>query len=124
MIDLSGQSPGILYAIGASNIGQAWTIGGWPGSDKLAVDMLKEVSCKQLSRAWLLAEPDGPRKISPGILSSFGANMARDFEIVGTFKTAEGAGGYKEVRVQQLLKPSRAIDAAMTACVAGRTTKQ
>ena len=35
MIDLTGQSPGILYAIGAVNVGQAWTIGGYPGSKRL-----------------------------------------------------------------------------------------
>lgn len=124
MIDLSGQSPGILYVLGASNIGQAWTIGGYPGSDKLAVGMLKRTSCEELSRAWLLIETEGPRKISPEILSSFGANLATDFEIVGTFKTAKGAGGHKKARVQQLLKPVRSIEDAMTACVVSRTPKQ
>lgn len=123
MIDLTGKSPGILYALSASNIGQAWNIGGYPGSDKLAVEMLKKVACEQLSRAWILDEPDSPRKISPAILSSFGANLATDFEIVGTLKTAEGAGGYKEARIQQLWKPVRSVDTAMTACAAGRATK-
>jgi hypothetical protein len=124
MIDLTGQSPGILYAIGAINIGQAWTIGGYPGSDARAVAMLKKVTCQELATAWLLVEPEGPRKISPGILLSFDANMARDFELVGTFKTAEGAGGYKEARVQQLFKPVRCVEDAMSACSAGRTPKQ
>lgn len=124
MIDLTGHSPGILYAMGASNIGQAWTLGGYPGSDALAVAMLKKVTCQELATAWLLVEPEGPRKISPEILLSFGANMATDYEIVGTFKTAEGAGGYKEARVQQLLKPARTVDDAMTACSTGRTSKQ
>lgn len=124
MIDLTGQSPGVLYALNAINIGQAWTIGGYPNSDKYAAEMLKKVSCEQISGAWLLAEPDGPRKMSPEILSSFGANMATDFEVVGMFKTAEGAGGYKEVRVQHLLKPIRAFDTAVTACVANRTSQQ
>lgn len=123
MIDLTGQSPGILYAMGASNIGQAWTIGGYPGSDKFAVEMLKKVSCEDLATAWLLAEPEGPRKITPGILLSFGSNMATDYEIVGTFKTAEGAGGYKEGRVQQLFKPVRLVDATIHACAAGRASK-
>ncbi|MCX5883614.1 MAG: hypothetical protein NTU74_18010 [Deltaproteobacteria bacterium] len=123
MIDLTGQSPGILYAIGASNIGQVWTYGGYPGSDAFAVAMLKMVTCHELATAWLLVEPEGPRKISPGTLLSFGANMATDFEIVGTFKTAEGAGGYKEARVQQLLKPIRPVEDAMAACSAGRKPK-
>ena len=123
MIDLTGQSPGILYAMCANNIGQAWTYGGYPGSDAFAVAMLKMVTCQELASAWLLVEPEGPRKISPGTLLSFGANMATDFEIVGAFKTAEGAGGYKEARVQQLLRPIRSVEDAMAACSAGRSTK-
>jgi hypothetical protein len=124
MIDLTGQSPGILYAMGASNIGQPWTIGGYPGSEALAVAMLKKVTCQELVSAWLLVEPEGPIKISSEILSSFGANMATDFEVVGMIKTAEGAGGFKDVRVQQLLKPVRAFDTAVAACVANRTSQQ
>ena len=124
MIDLSGQSPGILYSIGASNIGQAWTIGGYPGSDKLAVKKLEKVACEDLATAWLLAEPEGPRKISLDILSSFGANFSTDFQTVGTFDTATGAGGYKEVRAQMILKPIRSVDAAIAACAAMRVPKQ
>jgi fumarate reductase subunit D len=121
MIDLTGQSPGILYAMGASNIGQPWTVGGYPGSDALAVAMLRKDTCHELAVAWLLVEIEGPRKISPEILLSFGANIATDFETVGAFKTTEGAGGYKEVRVQQLLKPVRSVGGATTACAISRT---
>jgi hypothetical protein len=123
MIDLTGQSPGILYAMGASNIGQAWTIGGYPGSEALAIAALSKVTCQELAAAWLLSEPYGPRKIEPKILLSFNADIATDFEIVATFKTAEGAGGYKDVRVQQLLKPVRSFETAMNACAAGRIAK-
>ncbi len=123
MIDLTGQSPGILYALGASNIGQAWTIGGYPGSETLAIAALSKVTCQELAAAWLLSEPYGPRKIEPKILLSFNADITTDFEIVATFKTAEGAGGYKDVRVQQLLKPVRSFQTAMNACAAGRIAK-
>lgn len=124
MIDLSGRSPGILYAIGASNIGQAWTMGGYPGSDKLAIEMLNKVSCADLATAWLLVEPEGLGRISPEILLSFGANMALDFEVVGMFKTAPGAGSHKEARLQKIVKPTRSIDTAVTACVDTRATTQ
>lgn len=121
MIDLTGQSPSILYAISANSLGDAWIIGGYPGSDKVAVAVLKKVSCEALSRAWLLTEPEGPTKISSEVLLSFGANLATDFEIVGTLRTAEGAGGIHKIRLQHFLKPIRSSDAAMTACVARRT---
>lgn len=123
MIDLTGQSPGILYAMGASNIGQPWMVGNYPGSEALAVAMLEKVTCQELATAWLLVEPEGPRKISPEVLSSFGANLATDFEAVGTVRTAEGAGGYKKSRVQQMLKPVRTVEDAMSACSAGRIPK-
>lgn len=116
VIDLTGQSPGVLYAMGASNIGQPWTVGGYPGSEALALSMLKIVGCQEFAKAWLLIEPKGPRKISPEFLLELGANIATDFQNVGTFKTAEGAGGYKEIRVQQLLKPVRPMEDATTAC--------
>ena len=124
VIDLTGRSPGILYAIGATNIGQAWTIGGYPGSEALAVAMLRKSACHELSVAWLLVEPEGPRAISPKILSSFGANVVTDFEVVGKFMTAEGAGGTKTSGLQQLLKPSRSADVAAAACSTSRTAKQ
>lgn len=124
VIDLTGQSPGILYAIGAKNIGQAWMIGGYPGSEELAVSSLKNVSCQEISIAWLLAEPEGPRKIPQQILSSFAAIISVDYEIVGTFRTAEGAGGYNYARIQQILKPVRSIDDGLKACAGSREIKE
>ena len=121
VIDLTGQSPGTLYFLDANSIGQAWTIGGYPGSATLAVKMLNKVKCEDIARAWLLVESNGPRKISPEILLDFGVNWLSDFEIVGSFKTAVGAGGYKKIRKQQLLKPVRSIDVATTACTALKT---
>jgi len=121
MIDLTGQSPGILYAVGAKSVGLPWILGGYRGSDIVAVNSLKMVPCAELGTAWLLTEPDGPRQISPSVVASFGANLATDFELVGTFKTAAGAGGYEIERQQQFLKPIRPADAATAACVAIRT---
>ncbi len=122
IIDLTGQSPGVLYALGANNIGQVWTIGGYPGSDALAVDMLKKSKCTELAVAWLLAEPDGLRKISSKILLSFGADFAKDFELVGTFKTPLGESGYKYVRDQTFLKPLRDMKTAIFECEKVRRT--
>lgn len=124
MIDLTGQSPGMLYALGANVIGQPWLLGGYLGSEAFAVTALQKVKCSYLVSAWLLAEPDGPRKISPQVLSSFGANMVTDFEMVATFKAAKGVGGYKVSRVQQLLKPIRPTNVAITACEVTRESKQ
>jgi hypothetical protein len=120
MIDMTGQSPGVLYAMGASSVGQAWTIGGYPGSDNLAVAMLNRVSCDELARAWLLNEPDGPRRISPSVLESFGADLSSDYELVAALETPIGAGGYDYARSQQILKPVRSFGGARSTCMQRR----
>jgi hypothetical protein len=126
MIDMSGQSPGILYAIGANSIGQAWHIGGYKGSNEVEIEMLKKVSCEDLSRAWLLAEPEGPRALSTEVLSSFGAGQSEDYEVVGSLRTAQGISGWYRTpkgagaRLQHFLKPARSNEAAIAACKAER----
>ena len=124
MIDMTGQSPGILYSIGASSIGQAWTIGGYPGSDKLASLMLRKVSCEKLALAWLLVEPDGPRSLSPSILSSFGKKLASDYTVTSSFMTPAYAGGYKNPRLQQILKPNHSAQNTLKACENSRANTQ
>lgn len=105
VIDLTGQSPGILYALKAENIGQAWTVGGYPGSLKVATIALNRTSCKKIAAAWVLFEPDGPRNISTEIMLSQGADFPKNYRRMGIWLTAEGAGGYAESRVQVLYAP-------------------
>jgi hypothetical protein len=121
VIDLSGRSPALLYAWGATSIGQSWMIGAYSGSNKLAVETLKRASCDELAAAWLLTEPGGPRSITvEDVLTSFGADFAKHYEVVASWETAEGAGGYKERRLQKLAKPVRLIDDASQSCNAAR----
>lgn len=117
VIDLSGQSPSILYAMNALPIGQPWTIGGYPGSQKVAIKALKIVPCDQVAAAWLLIEPAGPLSISAEVLTSLGASLSKDYELVATWETPEGAGGFKERRTQKLFKPSRDPALAAQACM-------
>ncbi|MCD4529011.1 MULTISPECIES: hypothetical protein [Pseudomonas] len=105
MIDLSGQSPAILYAIGAQNIGQAWTIGGYPGSLDLARAALNRTSCEKIASAWLLLEPEGPRSISLELMSGLGSVFPERYEQVGSWQTAEGAGSFAVSRTQVIYKP-------------------
>lgn len=105
IIDLSGQSPGLLYALDAKSVGQAWIIGAYSGSDKFAKSALSDVTCAELSTAWVLTEPDGPRKIDTTVLNALGLNFPTAFKEVASWHTAEGAGGYAEARVQNLYRP-------------------
>ena len=107
IIDLSGQSPGLLFAMGASNIGRPWLIGGYPGSFDYVTLSLASVSCKNLASAWVLTEPDGPRSISSNVMKSFGGNLSSDYRLTGSWMTSAGAGGYEQQRKQNFYKPSR-----------------
>lgn len=117
MIDLSGHTPGTLYSLGAKSIGQPWMVGGYEGSERLAVFMLDRVSCEDIAQAWLLVEPAGPRKLSPEILRKYGISFQRDYDKVGDVVTPSDARGYKEVYTQLLFKPVRPLyDAIETSC--------
>ncbi|WP_159947167.1 hypothetical protein [Rhizobium sp. 18065] len=105
VIDLSGQSPTLLYAIGAKNIGAAWLIGGYPGSSKYAKAVLGRVSCEKISEAWLLVEPTGPRSIPTDLLADLGAAFPQNYQLAASWNTAQGAGGYATSRIQNLYRP-------------------
>lgn len=117
MIDLTGHTPGLLAALGGLPLGQPWLVGGYPGSNKLAVTSLAGQSCESLIKAWLLTEPGGPFALSDSkILSGFGAKLKSDYTIVGKFDTATFPGGSDQPHTQYLLRPSRPTDTALQAC--------
>lgn len=105
VIDLSGQSPGLLYALGASSIGQAWNVGAYPGSLKLAEVALDKASCDEIASAWVLFEAGGPRSIPNELMRSVGSGFPEGYARVGVFSTAPGAGGYAASRTQEIYKP-------------------
>lgn len=105
IIDLTGQSPGLLFLMGATNIGRAWFGGGYPGSSASVVTYLGRRPCARLAEAWILTEPQGPRSISNDVIKSFSANLSSDYRLVSSWMTAEGAGGYEHARKQKLYKP-------------------
>jgi len=110
VIDLSGQSPGILFSINAKNIGQPWTLGGYPGSLAFVKAGLSRFSCEDISHAWVLFEQDGPRNIPAEVMDGVGADFPANYDKVGSWQTAEGAGGYAASRDQQLYRPKYSND--------------
>ena len=114
VIDLTGRSPGALFALGAKSTGQPWMIGGYSGSDDLAKAALDRVPCEELARAWILSEPAGPRRLSASVLHGYGIDVPRDFTGVGTVSAPVGAFPLRYDQV--LLKPVRPAMVATTAC--------
>ena len=105
VIDLTGLSPSLLYAMGAESLGQAWNVGGYPGSLDMAKLALSEVPCDTIATAWVLYEPDGPRSIPTTLMASVGASFPDAYRRMATFHTAPGAGGYTAPRLQELYMP-------------------
>ncbi|MGB3539493.1 MAG: hypothetical protein WBA42_15150 [Mesorhizobium sp.] len=120
IIDLSGQSPGVLFALGANNIGQPWMIGGYPGSAAFARKVLTSENCEALGSSWILVEPDGPRSISTDILESAGLPFPGSYEIAGEVMTPVGGGGFARPRQQIIYKPSGSLANIVSICRANR----
>jgi hypothetical protein len=105
VIDLSGQSPGVLHVMEAKGSGAPWIIGGYPNSLQFAVAALSHLSQDELHKAWILIEPEGPRSIPNEVFSYFGIDLEKNYTEVASWQTAKGAGGYEEQRQQILFRP-------------------
>ncbi|SOE52602.1 hypothetical protein [Orrella dioscoreae] len=122
LIDLTGQSPTVLYALQAKPTGSAWLIGGYSLSGPFAINMLRLESCDDLAQAWLLREPEGPRSLPDTLTQTLGlGQIEQDFAVVAKLDTPPGAGGYPESRRQQLLKPVRPAQTAEASCLRSRS---
>jgi hypothetical protein len=119
LIDLTGMSPTLVYALGGRTLGQAWTIGGYRGSEKAAAMALRHVDCADLARAWVLTDPGGSRRIPDGALTGSGIDLSEDHRIAGEWKTAEGAAGHPAT-TQVLWRPDRSAASASEACSMAR----
>jgi hypothetical protein len=115
IIDLTGQSPGLLYLLGAKSIGTAWNIGGYNATLDLAKEKFNLVDCKDIANSWILYEPKGPRSISADLLTSLGMNFPLQYQKIGSWETPSGAGGYKEIRTQEFYKPLN-VNIAKASC--------
>jgi len=119
IIDLTGDSPGYIYQLGARPLGQDWLLGGYPGSEATAELALAQESCDHLGRALILRAPEARRRIEDSVLERFGLNVARDYTLVGSFTRSRawvvGRPGDRTDTVEVLapnpgLKPSGCAD--------------
>lgn len=114
MLDLTGHYPGALYSIGAKSVGQAWLVGGYKGSERFANAALSRVPCEDIGKAWILTEPNGPRKLSADILRLYGADLERDYIVAG--RLASPKGSFPQSYEQVVYRPARELDEAQAAC--------
>lgn len=131
VVDLSGRSPGLLFVLEARALGLPWLIGPWdstvahfgqtwpivpsPGSNAVAVEVLRLENCTDLAKAWVLIEPEGPHRLAQArVMASFGAGQA-DYVAAAAFETPFD-GNYPSTYRQVLLEPVRPAALAEQSC--------
>lgn len=115
VVDLSN-SPTLLYVLETRALGRPWLIGGFPGSNVVAVEALGIENCADLAKAWVLIAPDGPRHLDEtSVMDSFGARQA-DYVAVAMFEPPVIDGIYPKAHKQFLFKPVRPAAVAEQSC--------
>ena len=114
IIDLTGSSPGVVYALNAKAPGSAWLLGGYQGSEAFAAASLDLATCADLAKAWVLTAPSGQANLPNSILSRYGLDLQSDFDDLGSAKRPPTP--FPKSYSHHLLKPRRSFEQAQTAC--------
>lgn len=116
VVDLAGLSPSLPYVLETRVLGLPWLIGGNPGSNEVAVEMLGRENCADLAKAWILIEPEGPYHLDhASVMASFGAGQA-DYVTAATLAPPVFDDGYPSETRQFLFKPLRTAALAEQSC--------
>lgn len=104
IIDLTGASPGALFAINAKSVGTPWLIGKHPGSADFARFKFRQVERSELNAAWVLIEK-WHRTVSPEVLDTMNRTLEEDYIEVGSVTLPKDFGGRFSMNTQTLYKP-------------------
>jgi hypothetical protein len=113
-LDLTGSSPGSIYAMGARPPGVAWTLGGYPGSSDFLKSALDDETCEAIAASWILTEPSAPARFSYELLRQFGIDITTDYFNVGSISSTRSFS--PQNFEHRLLKPVRSPEVARLAC--------
>ncbi|WP_143570995.1 hypothetical protein [Tessaracoccus sp. ZS01] len=95
VLDLTGESPGLIYHLQATATADSWVIGRYPGSrDRLALELNLHTECSVIGDSWLLVSPGGVRRIDPEVLGEVGLMFPDDYRLVVGETSPERSGGY------------------------------
>lgn len=104
IIDLTGSSPGTIFALEGKSVGAAWLISGYPGSEKLAVDALKKEPSETIDGAWVLSENLSRSHNADYVLGQLGKDLDSDYIAVATFNVPARLGARKQPSIQTLFR--------------------
>ncbi|MHA7862029.1 hypothetical protein ACX1DX_11720 [Tessaracoccus sp. Y36] len=95
VLDLTGESPGLVYHLRARATADSWVIGRYPGSrDRLARELTLHTDCDLIGGSWLLVSPDGARRIDPEVLGEAGLQFPDDYRLALRETAPARSGGY------------------------------
>lgn len=116
ILDLTGESPGLIRHLQASATADPWVIGGYVGSeDRLSRQLTKHTDCRKIGYSWLLTTPDGARKVNPTVLEKVGLTFPDDYQLVAQLTAPAASKGY-QTQLWRPLDPQQGI----TTCQASR----
>jgi hypothetical protein len=84
VIELTGQSPGVVFALGGRPAGCASLASGYAGSQDFAEYYLGSLPDAERRSAWILIAPHDTTGISQGLLKALGLNFPADYELAAS----------------------------------------
>jgi hypothetical protein len=87
LIDLTGGSPGALFAIGARGPVSPWMPGSYFGSQAFARSSLAQIPEAVRTSAWVLTTPDGPRRLPDDLLREVGLDFPAHYTRIAEFRS-------------------------------------
>jgi hypothetical protein len=118
MLDLTGESPGSLYAIGARPLAAPWTLGGYRGTTAFVAASLNAEPCDAIATSWILSDHGSTNTIPSEVLVGQGIDLSADYSVVGSI---HGTRSEEPPSFEyRLLRPARSPQAAQSACEEAR----
>ena len=78
ILDLTGRSPGFIFAMGGKPLIAPWILGGYPVSNKVFLNKLEKVNIEELRNSWILTEPGTARTLDENLLKTKGIYLNND----------------------------------------------
>ena len=104
-LDLTGDSPGLIFAGAGRTLGSPWIAGGYKNADLAMITVLKDSQCVDLAYSNILYEPLGLRSISSSVLNNFGIDFPKNYQLLGEIDLPIDTEGNLNHRKLQLFKP-------------------
>ena len=120
VVDLTGQAPGLVFALDGEAVNSPWVPGALSGSTDLLRRSVDSLSCQEVAESWLLDQPGGPRSVAEGFFSTVGADVA-DYVVLGSVALPPTSSGPAEAQPRvRLLRDRRDSSVAVLACESAR----